>query len=142
MKLPKCANPKPFVKGKVVIATSRGWEAVNENAQNELLVQCKGLDKIVGVDLLEDPKTDGSTLLGSVDDKNLVDELDELDELLEDEFKDELIQEEKPEEIALTREMLVAMDWDQLKALAAENEVSGNSRAALVGGVCKVLEIK
>lgn len=139
-KLPRCADPKPFIKGKLVIATERGWEAVNPKGQNELLVQCKGLDKIVGVDLYE-----GQDLTNSIDDLNLIDKLKEDQDLLEDEFKDELTTPNKETgevKKAVTRQTLTDMPWEELKTLASDNEVTGNSRVALVNGVCEVLGIK
>ena len=69
-KLPRCADPKPFIKGKLVIATERGWEAVNPKGQNELLVQCKGEDRWCR-------SIRGARFNNSIDDLNLIDKLKE-----------------------------------------------------------------
>lgn len=133
--LPKSVRPKPIVKGCTVVATSRGWESINSKGHRELLVQFKGLDKLVGEEDLEvasEPVTNGEEITDVQDDK------DEGAGLLEDEFKDDLT----PSEVVYSRQYLESLHWEQLKEEAAKNEVVGNSRAVLVKGICETLGLE
>ncbi|MGL4353159.1 MAG: DUF7440 family protein [Aeromonas popoffii] len=123
--LPKNARPKPTSETGPVFATSRGWETMDKTGRLEVLVESPYLfDKL---------KDAGFDQYGKVIKVAKVEEPIKVEEK-EPDTDDQLD--------PISREKLMAMEFSQLKALAAENEVSGNSRVTLVDGLLETFGVK
>ena len=158
IKLPKEAMMKPFIKGAEVVATERGWEAVypSPKISNEILVESKGLlskimaagathliglrdtveDKVEGI--IDTVKDDAKSIVSSVVIEVLdvvEDKVDTLKEIIDQ--AQEKLESPKP----LTRQDLMKMEFNELRKLGGENEVTGNSRVKLVDGICAAIGI-
>lgn len=123
--LPKNARPKPISETGPVFATSRGWETMDKTGRLEVLVESPYL-----FDKLKDAGFDqyGETMkILKVKETAKVEE-------------QEHVGDGQPG--AIDRGTLMGMEFSQLKVLAAENEVTGNSRIALVEGLLETFGVK
>lgn len=128
--LPKNARPKPTSETGPVFATSRGWETMDKTGRLEVLTESPYL-----FDKLKDNGFDqyGKSVKAIAEVKVEVQPVVKVEEKAP-ETDDQLD--------AVSREKLMKMEFSQLKALAAENEVSGNSRVALVDGLLETFGVK
>ncbi len=131
--LPKNARPKPISETGPVFATSRGWETMDKTGRLEVLVESPYL-----FDKLKDAGFDqyGETMkLLKVEETAKVEEQEPLKVEEREQVGDD-------QSGVIDRETLMSMEFSQLKALAAENEVTGNSRVALVEGLLETFGVK
>lgn len=129
--LPKNARPKPISETGPVFATSRGWETMDKTGRLEVLVESPYLfDKL---------KEAGFDQYGEVIKLLKVEEIVKVEEQPKVEEKK---QEGEEQSFVFNRETLMGIEFSQLKALAAENEVTGNSRIALVEGLLETFGVK
>lgn len=120
--LPKNARPKPTSETGPVFATSRGWETMDKTGRLEVLVESPYLfDKL---------KEAGFDQYGKAV------------KAAKEEVIPPKVTDANEGDDPINREKLMAMEFSQLKALAAENEVTGNSRIALVDGLLETFGVK
>lgn len=123
--LPKNARPKPISETGPVFATSRGWETMDKTGRLEVLVESPYLfDKL---------KDAGFDQYGEAMKLLKVEETAKVEE--QKQVSDD-------QSGVIDRKTLMSMEFSQLKALAAENEVTGNSRVALVEGLLETFGVK
>lgn len=131
--LPKNARPKPISETGPVFATSRGWETMDKTGRLEVLVESPYL-----FDKLKDAGFDqyGEAM------KILKVEEQEPPKVEETAKVEEQEQVGDGRSGVIDRETLMGMEFSKLKVLAAENEVTGNSRIALVEGLLETFGVK
>lgn len=117
--LPKSARPMPVSDLGPVFATQRGWEVLHErNGYCELLVESPRLYDVLadkGYDQYGQPLKLAQTETG---------------------------EEAAPEPQELSRELLLKMEFSELKKLAVENEVTEKSREKIVSELCNLFGLE
>lgn len=125
--LPKNARPKPISETGPVFATSRGWETMDKTGRLEVLVESPYLfDKLKDAGFDQYGETMKLLKVGEQEPPK-VEEQEQVGD---------------GQSGVIDRETLMGMEFSQLKALAAENEVTGNSRVALVEGLLETFGVK